>query len=138
MKDHPRASVRSWALGLFLLAACSACVLPDFGSHVGGDESEMVSITTNTLTLQWDPPASAIDHYKVYYRVHGATDWLALGDVPSGPLPEYVILHSTLGDGEFDFAVVSVNASAMMSDYHTSLDGTAQPDSGWYVSWSTP
>ena len=98
----------------------------------------MLLITTNTLTLQWDAPVSAMDHYTVYYRVHESTEWVALGNAPADPQPEYTILHSTVGDGEFDFAVASVNASAKTSDYHTSLDKTAQPENGWFVLWLVP
>lgn len=136
MKHHARVSVRLWALGLFLLTMSSACAFYDISSFFDNDDSEMVMITTDTLTLQWDAPTSPLDHYTVYYRVHGSTDWLALADVPAAPQPECTILHSVVGDGEFDFAVVSMNAADMMSDYHTSLDSTAQPDGGWYVSWS--
>ncbi len=138
MKHHARVSLRSWALGLVLLAVCSACALPDFSAFYDEIDSKRVSIASNTLTLQWDAPPSAIDHYTVYYRVHGSTDWIALADVPSDPQPEYTIQHSTVGDGDFDFAVVSVNASAQKSEYHTSLDSTAQPETGWYISWSVP
>ena len=98
----------------------------------------MVTITTNQLTLQWDVPAGAVDHYTAYYRVHGSSDWITLADVPADPQPEYTVAHSVVGDGEFDFAVVSVDASDQRSTYHTSLDTTAQPQSGWYVSWDVP
>mgnify|MGYP001045096978 CR=1 FL=1 len=40
--------------------------------------------------------------------------------------------------GVYRFAVVSVDASDLRSTYHTSLDTTAQPQSGWYVSWDVP
>ena len=34
--------------------------------------------------------------------------------------------------------VVAVDASDQMSAYHTSLDDTADPKTGWYVSWDVP
>jgi hypothetical protein len=98
----------------------------------------MVSITTEQLTLQWDVPMGAVDHYTVYYRVHESADWIVLADVPADPQPEYTAAHSAVGDGEFDFAVVTVDASAQRSAYHTSLDTTAQPQTAWYISWYVP
>jgi hypothetical protein len=98
----------------------------------------MVMIATEQLTLLWDAPLGAVDHYTVYYRVHGSSDWITLADVPAAPLPEYTAAHSVVGDGEFDFAVVSVDAAAQRSPYHTSLDTTAQPQSAGMSHGSVP
>jgi hypothetical protein len=129
-------------LGPLLLAMLSACVLPDFSAFTppdnGGVNGELVTITTGQLTLLWDVPLGDVDHYTVHYRVHGSSDWTMLADVPAAPQPEYTILHSVLGDGEFDFAVVTVDGAAQKSTYHTSLDTTAQPQTGGYVSWIAP
>ncbi len=135
-----RAARNLRVLGPLLLAMLSACVLPDFSAFAGPtpDKGELVTITAEQLTLIWDAPLGAVDHYTVYYRVHGSSDWITLADVSAAPQPEYTAVHSVVGDGEFDFAVVSVDASAHRSAYHSSLDVTAQPKSGWYVSWYVP
>lgn len=123
------------AMGPFMLAAMHACVLPNCTVFLEEGKSEMVTVNADQIVLLWDPPASAVDHYTVYFRIHGTTDWVVLGDAPAEAQPQYTVKHSVVGDGEFDFAVVAVDASAQTSAYHTSLDATASPETGWYVSW---
>jgi hypothetical protein len=125
-------------MGPLILTMFSACILPNCTAFLHAGNSEMVTIAADQLTLQWDAPSTAVDHYTVYFRVHGTPDWVTLADVPEVPLPEYTVAHTVVGDGEFDFAVVAVDASDVRSAYHTSLDTTADPQTGWYVSWYVP
>ena len=46
------------------------------------------------------------------------------------------ILFEDFGDGDYDFGVVAVDPETEESAMHTCLDDTAQPDSGWYLSWT--
>jgi hypothetical protein len=124
-------------LGVLLPALFCACVLPDFNAFAAAGKQEMVSIATDQLTLLWDPPAGSVDHYTVYFRIHGTSGWTSLGNAPADPVPQFTVAHSLLGDGEFDFAVTAVDAEDRMSSYHSSLDATAQPTSGWYIRWHT-
>lgn len=72
-------------LGPLMLAMLSACILPDPGAFNASDQSVMVAITSEQLTLQWDVPLGVVDHYTVYYRVHGSSPWIELADVPADP-----------------------------------------------------
>jgi hypothetical protein len=125
-------------VGPLMLTIFTACVLPNCTTFLDHGNSEMVAVAADQLMLQWDAPPTAVDHYTVYFRVHGTSDWVTLSDVPADPNPEYMVAHLVTGDGEFDFAVVAVDASDQMSAYHTSLDHTADPQTGWYVSWYVP
>jgi hypothetical protein len=138
MTNMKRVSLQFWLLAILLFTMLSACALPNCTVFLEAGKSEMVTVAADQVTLQWDPPPSAVDHYTVFFRVHGTPDWVTLADVPADPYPEYTVAHSVLGDGEFDFAVVAVDASDQWSAYHTSLDKTADPQTGWYVSWYVP
>ncbi len=95
-----------------------------------------VPVTADTIILQWDASSGDVSHYTVYFRAHGASDWTELGDVPAGPAPEFTVPYSAMpGNGEYDFGVVAVGSTGQRSGYHTSLDPTASPQTGWYVSW---
>ncbi len=87
------------------------------------------------ITLGWDPPSgTAPVAYKVYFRIHGQTDWVELAEIPATPSPEYTVAWDTLKNGEFDFGVLAVYDSDE-SEMHSSLDKTASPETGWYLKW---
>jgi hypothetical protein len=98
--------------------------------------AEMVLCCSEELTLAWDPPASEIANYKIYYRSHGSGTWIMFDEIPADDDPEYTLFHADFGNGEYDFGVVAVDAETEESAMHTSLDATAQPSSGWYLSWN--
>lgn len=94
--------------------------------------------TAAQITLEWDPPstgASSVASYAVSYRVHGASSWTVLATVPASSQPSYSVLHSAIGDGSYDFAVAAVDSTGTSSPLHTSLDPTADPTTGWYLTW---
>jgi len=94
--------------------------------------------TATQATLQWNPPASGasqIASYAISYRTHGTSAWSSLGTVPASAQPSYVVLRSAIGSGSFDFAVAAVSSTGATSPLHTSLDPTADPTTGWYLSW---
>ena len=90
--------------------------------------------TADQVVLAWDAPPGLVQSYRVYFRIHGETDWVLMEEIPAVPSPQYTVLHSTLGNGQFDFGVIAVYASDE-SAVHTSLDQTASPQTGWYLEW---
>jgi hypothetical protein len=103
------------------------------GEEVTG--AEKVLCSTEELILAWDPPYSGITSYKIFYRSHESGSWILLDEIPADDDPEYILHHGDFGNGDYDFGVVSVDAETAESAMHTSLDDTAQPESGWYLSW---
>jgi len=47
---------------------------------------------------------------------------------------EYTVSYPELQYGVYEFAVTAMYSTGE-SDYHTSLDTTAQPDVGWFLDW---
>jgi hypothetical protein len=93
-----------------------------------------ISLQRDSFTLAWDPPeGETVTGYKVYFRVHGETEWTELDQI-AGDTPSYTVSYPELDYGEYDFAVTSIH-SGEESAYHTSLDTTAMPESGWYLDW---
>jgi len=123
-----------------------ACKMPTL-SRVANIEPSVqeISRSSSTLTLAWDydTPAS-IDHYNLYYRVHVysslydndnvTSNWVLL-DTVSADSAEFVIDHSLLGDGSWDFGVTAVNSDGEESEIHSSLDQEAIPETGWFLRW---
>ena len=113
-------------------AATSSGQVP---GQVGPDQ---IVSTATQLTLQWDPPstgASGVASYALSYRVHGSSGWIAMASVAASPQPQYTVLRSAIGAGSFDFAVAAVSSDDASSPLHTSLDPTADPSTGWYLTW---
>ena len=97
-----------------------------------------IGTTAAQLTLLWDPPASGasqVASYAVGYRIHGTSTWNTLATIPASPQPSYTVLHSAVGNGSFDFAVSAKDTAGVTSPLHTSLDPTADPSSGWFLTW---
>jgi hypothetical protein len=117
------------------LASLGACRMPGSGQPSLGAKQNGIQISAEQITLEWDPPASTVSSYEVYFRMHGTENWQIIGSTSEVSQPKYTILHSDVGNGDFDFAVVAVDSIAARSDYHTSLDDTARPDTGWYLIW---
>jgi len=101
-----------------------------------GADPQGIEISGPTATVAWDEPSDDIDAYRVIIRVHGVEDsWFLLQD--DHPFTEYT-LDSTKDDhGIYDIGVVAkdYDSETEESALHTSLDTTAQPDTGWYLIW---
>jgi hypothetical protein len=143
-KEMAIQKVREWvahaapkAVALLLGGALlHACVLYDYNAFAkAASKAVLVKSDAEQFTLSWDPSSGDVAGYKVYFRIHGSTEWVLLGNVPAGSEPEMVVLHSTLGDGEYDFAVAAVDSSGHASSLASSLDTTADPSTGWYLQW---
>lgn len=100
------------------------------------DELEEIIVSGTSAILRWDAPAGTVTGYKVYYRDHGTGDaWTFLADVAASADPSYTVEVTDLGVGSYDFAITSVDGSETESDLHTSLDETADPPTGWFLTW---
>ncbi len=99
-------------------------------------------IESEYIQLEWDPPPGDEENvlppvvlYKIYYRVHGMEDWVVLDLIPAEQNPKYIVYHSDLGNGSYDFAVSAVQINDIESQLHSSLDISAAPIGGWYIMW---
>ena len=98
-------------------------------------DAEKVLCSSEEVTLAWDPPPSELASYKIFYRSHGSGTWILFDEIPADDDPEYTLFHGDFGDGDYDFGVVAVDSETEESAMHSCLDNTAQPESGWYLSW---
>lgn len=97
---------------------------------------QKISVTGVSFTIAWDyDTPSTVDDYRIYYREHGTFVWMYLGSTGSGSILEYTIENSALAYGVYDIAVSSVSGSHE-SEFHTSMDDSAVPSTGWYIDWS--
>lgn len=145
-KDRARLSYLLLSLTFFSLLV-SDCPLSNPAASIehqitsaGQKETGLKNVlsTAAQVTLQWDPPASGasqVASYTISYRIHGTTTWTTLATVPASTQPAYTVLHSAVGNGSFDFAVASIYSTGASSPLETSLDPTADPSSGWYLTW---
>jgi len=126
---------------VFLSLCLSLVTLDNCGksTEAGPDQifrnSKSIRLEWNAVTKDINGGITYIDHYNVYYRAHGATDWIFIDQVPDIQDPWIEIWHSDIGDGYWEFAVVAVDVNNNNSDYHTSLDQSAIPAGGWYLLW---
>ena len=124
-----------------LLSACPLYNPAAFIQHPASPDNtspDNISSAATQAILQWDPVSSGatqVVSYVVSYRVHGGSVWNTLATIPASSQPSYTVLHATLGAGSFDFAVAAVDSTGAVSPLHTSLDTTADPTSGWYLTW---
>jgi hypothetical protein len=149
---HGGAVVRSfsrWFCTISVLITIAALVLGTSGcslyllQNLGGTSSsidpetgaEKIICTEEQITLAWDPPPSEISTYKIFYRLHESGSWILFDGIPAEDNPEYTLYHADFGNGDFDFGVVAVDGETAESSIHSSLDPTAQPHNGWYLSW---
>jgi len=112
--------------------------------QVPGDNPDGIEVTDENVTLAWDSPSEEVDFYRLSFRIHGANPpdsvaWYIIDDnISADPNPEYQV--NRVGSGPFDFGVVAnyLNSGIEESALHSSLDITAEPDTGWYLIWFEP
>ena len=97
---------------------------------------ERIEIADDEFTVAWDsdPADPTPEEYRMYYRHRGEYDWVLLSSVFAQPEPQFTVSRDILSYGTYEFAVSAV-AGGSESDLHTSMDDTADPESGWYVDW---
>jgi hypothetical protein len=123
---------------IFFSLLISGCPLYNPAAFVENpSKPEDVLSAATQVTLAWNPPASGASpaSYVVSYRVHGTSAWTTLAMVAASPQPTYTVLRSVVGAGSFDFAVATVDSTGDTSPVHSSLDSTADPTTGWYLTW---
>jgi len=112
--------------------------------QIEGTDPVPVEVYGSEVTLAWDPPPSEVEEYLVFFRIHTTGTWYELTvppestPVPAVPSPEYTVNHSWVENGVFDFGVTAVSPAPdeEESPRHSSLDITAQPDTGWFLIWN--
>ena len=117
----------------------SGCAMydPDIFGTLQDDSKYEKKITSEAqITLAWDPPSTPLQSYNIYYRVHDEVFWNLLAEIPATAEPQYTISIDDIGPGTYDFGVSAVDQDDNESALHTSLDITADPKSGWYLSWT--
>ena len=79
--------------------------------ETGSDPAEVLSSEAQ-ITLAWDPPPSAVDTYKLLFRIHDTQDWYLIEQITAEPSPQYTVLNDDLGNGMFDFGVKAVDSGS--------------------------
>jgi hypothetical protein len=148
---------RVWGLGialftvataLFTFSGCTVMSIMAFTYNKASTEELVteaslgadpipLSVDDPQVTIAWTPPPSGADSYTLLMRTHGTEDWYVLiEDLVAIAEPEHTVFHSdpAMGNGDFDFGVFAVQGTDI-SPMHISLDVTAEPSSGWYLSW---
>jgi hypothetical protein len=122
---------------VLVLMFAAGCVEPGMeiaSSSNPGVESSLTPfmVDGDSFTLAWNPaePEDLLG-YNVYYRVHETDTWLFLTDCTEA---ELLVSSAMLPGGDYEFAVSSFTATEE-SALHTSLDATANPNTGWYLTW---
>lgn len=108
------------------------------GSSDSGTSGDAVAIAVaaESFMLAWDPATGDVSSYEVFYRSRGTDSWTRLANVSASDSPSYQVSSSELGFGSYEFAVRASYSAGDVSEYHTSLDSSAQPNSGWYIDWT--
>jgi hypothetical protein len=119
---------------IIVAALLSTCSL--FGPIEGPIE---IPIKSETFSLAWDPPTNApvgqtIISYKIYVRARGASTWEEVATVDGAENPSVELAAADIGIGLWEFAVSTITDSGEESEYHSSIDHTADPITGWYIS----
>jgi hypothetical protein len=98
-------------------------------------EAVALGVAGESFTLAWDPAGGDVTGYEVYYRPHGSDSWTELGTTGTTDT-QFEVSSAILDYGTYEFAVAATIDGGGTTEYHTSLDATADPDSGWYLEWT--
>lgn len=114
----------------------TGCALPNLSRFsVDNGDVEEIFRSASVLYLEWvddDNPQPA--SYNIYYRDYLDEDWILLGNIPATD-PTLEIDYSQFGDGSWVFGVSALDSQGNESKIHSSLDNTADPNTGWYLLW---
>lgn len=135
MKNHFISKVR--VVFILFSLIISGCAMPSLSKFtVDETDNEEIFKSTTDVTLLWaDVNTITVESYKVYYKPHGDSTWILLDSIPSSS-PNYEISHSQIGNGIWDFGVSAVDELGNESKIHSSLEVTANPNTGWYLLWA--
>ncbi|MBD3419295.1 MAG: hypothetical protein GF398_04170 [Chitinivibrionales bacterium] len=128
-------------LAFALLLACGQ------DEQAGGDKPGITDTfhveiwRADSLVLAWDPPdqeSELVDHYQLFYRADADSGWALLNDsIAATTEPEATVYYSDIDTARkmFLFAVRSVAASGIKSDFHFSSDSSEYASGGWRLRW---
>jgi len=102
-----------------------------------GESYKQVIRTDRELTLEWDYFTGIPAQYNLYYRAHNTTTWQPLDSVTSESAL-FILTFDRLGEGDWDFGVTAVDSNGNESKIHSSLDDSADPETGWFLTWKKP
>jgi hypothetical protein len=107
-----------------------------FGKLPDDNSVKIIRIRDTNFTLQWQKPLDATpDSYNIYYKAHHDLLWNLLYEVTSDTDYQYTINYFDLDDNlSHDFGITAVYGTTE-SGIHTSLESSANPNTGWYVEW---
>ncbi len=133
-----------FALVTILLGSCAQPFNFDFDDSADDSSNESptdpdpvaLGVSGESFTLAWDPASGDVTGYEVYYRPHGSDTWTELGTTGTTDT-QFEVSTAILDYGTYEFAVAATIDGGGTTDYHTSLDATADPDSGWYLEWTS-
>ncbi|MBN2658914.1 MAG: fibronectin type III domain-containing protein [Spirochaetales bacterium] len=120
-----------------VLIANETLTAVDLDFNLINKKEQQFDLTGPDFTISWDSEDLSADHYRVYYREHGSFNWVLLGISDSGMDLDFTIDNTMLAYGTYDFAVSSVSGDHE-SEFHSSMDDTAVPATGWYINWESP
>ncbi|MBN2656306.1 MAG: hypothetical protein JXR86_04540 [Spirochaetales bacterium] len=90
--------------------------------------------TDREITLEWESYSDSDVSYNLYFKIHGSPLWRSLDTVYNGT-PRFSLSISRIGEGSWDFGVSAVDSEGYESEIHSSLDYSADPAAGWYLTW---
>jgi len=124
----------------------TTCTIPTITKKVYDTENLLCENTTQeifytkeSITLEWDYTRDTlVSSFNLYYKEHGRSLWTLLDSTATTTTntAEFTIEYNQLGEGSWDFGVSSVEYGGAESEIHSSLDPTASPDTGWYLTWN--
>lgn len=97
-----------------------------------GTQKDSITITWENDTINNTIESEGVKGFNVYYRQHGTNEWMFYNKVDENTC---VIKKDLTGEGCLNFAVCSKSEKGTVSDLHSSLDSTAEPSCGWFLSW---
>ncbi|MBB6479240.1 hypothetical protein [Spirochaeta isovalerica] len=119
----------TFGLMLFFAFSCAMPTITRLSTDPETDTVKQIIRSSSEITLEWDYYPGTAASYNLYYKTHGDTSWNSLNSMSSETL-SFTVLFSQLGSGSWDFGVSAVDFEGNESEIHSSLDDTAEPETG--------
>lgn len=122
---------------IFLFVLLTSCELRLFWLGdpdtplVGG--TQVFTISEDNFVLEWSHNGINVDYFDVVYKGVEDTEWSSYDQTENAETQSLIIMRELLGPGQKVIAVRACNNEGIKSDFHTSLDSSAAPSSGWLV-----
>jgi hypothetical protein len=106
-------------------------------SGSGAPEIEIALLREEGLTISWDidDAEGLVNNFELAYKSASDTgsDWIALASNLTRTTKEYGLTGSSLPTGDWVIGVLAIDGSGLTSEWHTSLDQSADPTTGWIL-----